>query len=86
MIHTVPKRGEVYDDTLVNLKDDSDVIVTYEVRAKDHEAEIISAFSLNKKRWGTNNPQPDALTWYCAPHRNDFTFRTGMFNFDGIIE
>ena len=38
--------------------------------------EIHPAFSLNKKHWGHGS---DALSWFMATMRQDFTFRTKLF-------
>ena len=40
--------------------------------------ELLPCFSANCEQFGGANP--DALSWYIATHRDDFTFRTGMFN------
>lgn len=40
--------------------------------------ELLPCFSENRVPFG--GQRPDALSWYCATHRDDFTFRTGMFN------
>merc|ERR1711959_260969 len=42
-------------------------------------SECIGAFSHNKKRWSGGKKGEDALTWYVAPHRADFNFRTKVF-------
>ena len=55
------------------------VVITYEVRADGSEIEMIGAFSHSKRAWG-GQPQCDALSWYTATHRCDFTFRTKMFH------
>lgn len=37
---------------------------------------MIGIFSYNRKGWGDGG---DGLTWYGAPHRDDFSFRTKVF-------
>jgi len=51
----------------------------YDVRADTGTAECIGAFSHTKAAFGAMWDNVDALSWYLAPHRNDFTFRTRMF-------
>ena len=53
------------------------VVFRYEVRVEG-QAEVIGGLSRTRARFGTGNE--DALTWYLAPHRHDFRFRTRMFN------
>lgn len=51
--------------------------VTVEFDAEAYSnSEIIAGFSSNRRRWGFGG---DALTIYLAPHRKDFSFRTGVF-------
>jgi len=65
-----------WSDTLIELPDNKTVKLSYEVRSLSDNAEFIGAFSLNKAQFGKN---PDALTWYGATNRCDFTFRSQMF-------
>jgi len=51
--------------------------IFYEVKAEAQDSECIAAFSHNRTTWG--NGACDALSWYVAPHRSDFNFRTQMF-------
>merc|ERR1711988_1839809 len=53
-------------------------VVTYEVKG-GAASEMIGAFSLNKLAWAGGKRGEDGLTWYAAPHRADFTFRTRVF-------
>ena len=55
---------------------DRSVCFTYEVRVEG-QAEVIGGLSRSRARFGTG--AEDALTWYLAPHRHDFGFRTRMF-------
>jgi len=72
------KGGQHYwSETLIELSDHKSVKCSYQVKSLSNNAEFIGAFSLNKAKWGSKNV--DALTWYAAPHRSDFTFRTKMF-------
>jgi hypothetical protein len=41
------------------------------------EGELLSCFSGNREPWG--GLSPDALSWYMATNRADFTFRNQMF-------
>lgn len=60
-------------------------VFAYEVRADDPQSECIGAFSHSHQQWLGGSSGEDALTWYAAPHRADFTFRTKMFNgFNGV--
>ena len=54
------------------------VVARYEVLAQPGvDVEVIGAFSLSRAAFG--RPGADALTWYAAVHRSDFTFRTKVF-------
>ena len=55
------------------------VVFRYEVRVEG-QGEVIGGLSRSRARFGTG--AEDALTWYLAPHRTDFGFRTGMFHLD----
>ena len=59
------------------LDESTPVVATYEVWTEDGNIEVIGGFSLSRTKF--NTPQCDALTWYAAVHRADFTFRTKMF-------
>jgi len=65
----------------VVLDDEKPTIFAYEVRADNSQSECIGAFSHSCVRWVGGGAGEDALTWYAAPHRHDFTFRTRMFDF-----
>ena len=52
------------------------VTFRYEVRVEG-QGEVIGGLSRSRARFGTG--AEDALTWYLAPHRTDFGFRTRMF-------
>ena len=41
------------------------------------QTEFHPCWSFNKKEWGQGG---DGLSWYAAAHRNDHTFRTGVFD------
>jgi len=57
--------------------------IWYEVRADAHNSEVIGGFSSSRARWNGGQAGADgladALTWYAAPHRHDFTFRRNMY-------
>ena len=61
----------------IALHETEPVIVKYEFMPLHGTSEVIGAFSLNRRAWGEG--ACDALTWYAAPHRHDFTFRGNMF-------
>lgn len=63
-------------------------ILAYEVKPHRHDSECIGAFSHSMLPWAGGDGGEDALTWYAAPHRDDFSFRTKMFSFlrHGAIE
>lgn len=42
------------------------------------KGEFIPVWSKNKMQW-SGSPGHDALSWYLATNRHDFTFRTGLF-------
>jgi len=65
----------------ISLHPTKPVTVWYEVRADSHNSEVIGAFSQTLTRWTDGQGGEDALTWYAAPHRHDFTFRVRMFDF-----
>jgi len=56
---------------------DLPVRIEYEVKPGAQNSECIGVFSHSQADWGDANA--DGLTWYLAPHRTDFTFRTGLF-------
>jgi len=51
--------------------------INYDVTCHNESDEFLPCFSKNKVQWGGSNP--DALSWYLSPHRDDFTFRTNLF-------
>merc|ERR1711998_306281 len=53
--------------------------ITYDAKPEASNSECIGAFSHTKAPWRGGNSGEDALTWYSAPHRHDFTFRAGVF-------
>ena len=69
--------GNTWLDQLIVLSETAPVIIKYQVMPTDSDSEVIGAFSLNRRSWEQGGC--DALTWYAASHRNDFTFRHGMF-------
>lgn len=56
---------------------DTPITIEYDVKPLTETSECIGAFSGNRAPWGSD--EVDALSWYGAPHRKDFTFRTKMF-------
>jgi|TARA_B110000259_G_scaffold135742_1_gene152871 hypothetical protein len=54
--------------------------ISYDFKFNSIDDEFIPVYSFNKSEWGNKNIAPDALSWYLSPHRDDFTFRTGLFN------
>lgn len=54
--------------------------ISYDFKFNSVDDEFIPVYSYNKSEWGNKNIPPDALSWYLSPHRDDFTFRTGLFN------
>merc|ERR1712125_93327 len=66
-----------WSEAEIELPDEKPITFSYEVKSISDNAEFIGAFSKNKAKWG--NKDVDALTWYAAPHRTDFTFRSQMF-------
>jgi hypothetical protein len=52
-------------------------IIRYEFMPLDRDAEVIGAFSSNCRNWDQGGC--DALSWYAASHRADFSFRGEMF-------
>jgi len=64
-------------EALIDLPEEKSVTCSYEVKSLSDNAEFIGAFSLNKATWGNKNV--DALSWYAATNRKDFTFRSKMF-------
>ena len=75
----VPRGGIVWLEPIIRLQE-TPVIARYEVWAHPglRETEIIGAFSLNRKQW-SGKDDCDALSWYAAVHRTDFTFRSRMY-------
>ena len=63
----------------VELDESAPAVLEYEARPAEAESECIGAFSRTKARWAGGSRGEDALTWYAAPHRDDFAFRTAMF-------
>jgi len=78
VVHTVSNGGEFWSPVAVSLDKSKMVKITYDVKPSAM-SECIGAFSHNKKRWSGGKKGEDALTWYIAPHRADFNFRTKMF-------
>jgi len=56
---------------------ETDTVVTYEVKTEEANGELIGAYSENKETWMSKGS--DALSWFCAPHRSDYRFRDKMF-------
>lgn len=54
-------------------------IIRYDFMPIDTESEVIGAFSLNCHNWGDGDC--DAVSWYAASHRSDFSFRGEMFEY-----
>ena len=54
-------------------------VISYDVKFNDKSDEFIPVYSYNKVKWGNNNPEPDALSWYLSPQNREITFRTGLF-------
>lgn len=52
-------------------------IIRYDFMPIDADAEVIGAFSRNCRDWDQGGC--DALSWYAASHRDDFSFRGKMF-------
>ena len=77
--HRVQPRQNFWLPPLITLSA-TPTLLSYEIRADGSVSECIAAFSLSKARWAGGNQGEDALTWYAAPHRNDFNFRTRMFH------
>jgi len=69
--------GNIWLEEEVILSETEPVIITYEFMASQHNSEVIESFSLNCRNWGDSGC--DSLTWFCASHRHDFTFRGNMF-------
>ena len=63
----------------VELDESAPAVLEYDARPAEAESECIGAFSRTKARWAGGSRGEDALTWYAAPHRDDFAFRTAMF-------
>lgn len=59
--------------------DGAPLVLEYEVYPEVDDSECIAAFSHSKVPWQGGGAGEDALTWYCAPGRNDFTFRSRVF-------
>ena len=64
-------------EQLIVLSETAPVVIKYQVMATGSDTQIIGAFSLNRQHWDQGDC--DALTWFAASHRDDFTFRHGMF-------
>jgi len=79
--HRVRAGTNVWLPEDVVLSDDTPTVLAYEVRADNSQSECIGAFSSSRVRWAGGGTGEDALTWYAAPHRHDFTFRTRMYDF-----
>jgi len=79
-VFTVSAGKDYWAPVEVTLDSAPTTIIRYEVKnAPGQKSEMIGAFSHNKKRWAGGKKGEDALTWYAAPHRSDFTFRTKVF-------
>merc|ERR1711959_542152 len=78
-VYTVTAGNDYWCPVEVTLTDAPTTTITYEVMATSAESELIGAFSHNKKPWAGGDQGEDALTWYAAPHRADFSFRTKVF-------
>jgi len=66
----------IWDDTLVDLSNGNEAVITCGFMAPGAETEVIFGFSGDRKTWGESG---DALTMYAATHRADFSFRTNVF-------
>jgi hypothetical protein len=75
--HVLVSCGNIWLEEEIILSETEPVIITYEFMPSQHNSEVIGAFSLNCRDWGEGGC--DALTWFCASHRHDFTFRGNMF-------
>merc|ERR1711959_49306 len=79
VVHTVSSAStEFWSPVAVSLAESKMVKIAYDVKPSA-KSECIGAFSHNKKRWSGGKKGEDALTWYVAPHRSDFNFRTKVF-------
>ena len=78
-LHQVQRHQNYWLPPLITLSP-TPTVMSYEIRADNSASECIAAFSLSKARWAGGEQGEDALTWYAAPHRNDFSFRTRMFH------
>jgi hypothetical protein len=58
--------------------------VSFDVTVTGSHDQIIPWFTSNRKRWGgpLEDDDCDALSWYLAPDRDDFSFRFRGYHFD----
>ncbi|MBL4705219.1 MAG: hypothetical protein JKY54_11910, partial [Flavobacteriales bacterium] len=47
--------------------------ISYDVTCNNEADEFLPCFSKNKVEQGGKNPEPDALSWYFSPNRDDYT-------------
>lgn len=72
-------RSSFWTDEAHDLPPGAHLRLTYDVQAVDADAECIGGWSRSTQPWRNGRSGEDALTWYSAPHRHDFTFRTRVF-------
>lgn len=75
-ITTVPPRDLVFLSDEFSLP----ATVSFDVTVKGSHDQIIPWFTSNRKPWGDDDC--DALSWFLAPDRDDYSFRFRGYNFD----